>query len=224
MDAQKQIQEHMYSLLCDGVLRFPNVSMNSKQKIHVDANPISTIKSDMFSCQRCALAKSRVRVVASEDIQKKSFFILSDFPRKEDEQSDQVFASGSPSSVLSNLVQKLGISQQSYFSFGLKCVPDKGIPQQGMVLCATHHLSFELEQVDPRVIFCFGHRALFSLAHLDPKLKETALFENQGLITFYLKNKPIDLFFLPSAGDLQSFPQWRTQVWKQLERFSTQKR
>lgn len=224
MDVQKQIQDRMYSLLSEGVSSFPKFSMNLDQVNHAHVDSVSVMKNEIASCQRCPLAKSRKRVVVSEDIQKKSFFILSDFPRKEDEESDQVFAPGSPSSVLANLVQKLGVLQQSYFSFALKCVPDKGIPQQGISLCATHHLSFELEQVDPQVIFCFGYRALFSLTHLDSKLKDTACCENQDPITFQFKNKSVMLFFLPSASDLQSFPQWRTQVWRQLERFSTQKR
>jgi uracil-DNA glycosylase family 4 len=204
----------MYSLLADGVKVFPKV----EKKFDFLEN------QNINSCTKCPLSKARKRVVVSEQIESKKFFVLSDFPQKEDEDSGEVFSDKSSAQVLINLVQKLGISKTTYFSFALKCVPEKGIPDESLFTCSKHNLAFELQQTEPEVIFCFGYRALAALAYLDPNLASSLLNENQSQTFFHFQNHKIQLFFLSSSQDLQNFPHWRTQVWKQLERFSIQKR
>lgn len=214
MDIQNQFHERVYSLLADGVRAFPKIEKNFNFLENQDIN----------SCARCPLSKIRKRVVVSEQIENKKFFVLSDFPQKEDEESAEVFSDKSSVQVLVNLVQKLGISKTTYFSFALKCVPEKGIPDEALSTCAKYNLAFELQQTEPEVIFCFGYRALSALAHLDPNFSVALLQENQSQACFHFQNTRIQLFFLSSSQDLQNFPHWRAQVWKQLERFSIQKR
>lgn len=223
MDAKQQIKDKLYSLLSDGVKFFPNFAQQEIESPQIQKE-VNT--NSIASCTRCPLSRSRQKVVVSQSnlMIPKKFFILSDFPQKEDENSDTVFSPQSSTQLLVNLVQRLGVLEHSYFSFSLKCVPEKGIPEHALSLCAQHNLSYELEKVRPEVIFCFGHRSLSALLYLDPSLKSESLVENQTYSFFHFQNSKSQLYFLSSSRDLQEFPPWRTQVWNALKCFSAQNR
>lgn len=206
MEHKQQLKERMYDMLAQGVRVFPKT-------------PEMQMQLDIKSCNLCALSKTRDRVVVAPVIEHKEFFVLSDFPHKEDELSQDVFSMQSSSQILLNLVQKLGIAEKSYLSYALKCVPEKGFSGEALSVCVKHNLAFELRQVQPKVIFCFGHRALMGLVQLDPLLSLSDCFENQGSNAFSFANRKIPLFFLSSSQDLKNHPLWRSLVWKQLQSF-----
>lgn len=206
MERRQQLQERMYDLLAQGVRLFPKTSEMQMQL-------------DIKACTLCPLSKTRERVVVAPLIVQKEFFVLSDFPHKEDESSQDVFSMQSSSQILVNLLQKLGIVEKAHLSYALKCVPDKGFSGEALSVCVKQNLAFELRQVQPKVIFCFGHRALMGLAQLDPLLPLSDCVENQGKKTFSFANQKISLFFFSSSQDLRNYPLWRSLVWKQLQSF-----
>lgn len=215
-----QIKDKFYSLIAEGVEKFPNnpyLISNTDQTTHSNQDPYSTISN----CSLCALAKSRKKVLISSEIVYKKFFILSEFPETEDEQSSTVYSDKSSSGLILKLVEKLGLFQDCHFSFALKCVPEKGIPQGSLSICVQNNLKKELQAVNPEAILCFGQKALLALAHFDKSLLLAE--ENSLAMPFEFENRQKSVFFLASSRDLQAFPQWRNQVWSCLENFKVKK-
>jgi uracil-DNA glycosylase len=202
---KKQIQDRVYSLLTEGIGKFPRTKIENNTQI--------------ANCKLCPLSQTRKKVVVSSMISKKKFFILSEFPEIEDESSSQqfLFDEKSSSGIIIKLLEKLGLFQHCYFSFALKCVPTKGIPSNALTLCAQHNLKRELQDVHPDIILCFGYRSLLALSQFDPTLLSIPLLENSSLFQFNFENTPKKVFFLSNSRDLQAFPHWRKQVWRFLE-------
>lgn len=215
----EQIKAKIYSLMSEGVDKFPvaKVSPLISVDAQIQIRNISQAKNEndlintIKNCVLCPLSQSRKKVFVGTKIANKKFFILSEFPQQDEEK--KFFAS---EEIIIKLLEKLGIVEQCYFSFAIKCVPERGIPQNALSVCAKNNLRVELEAVNPEVIFCFGHRALAALVCLDPGLAGVGSAE---CIKSNFGKLQKETYFLPSSRDLQMFPNWRTLVWKFLEHF-----
>lgn len=210
---QNQVKQKLLLDIVEGVGRFPIPSTS----FVLAKPPFDPSCSNISNCKSCSLHELRERVVVAKSFEPKAYFILSDFPDKEDAASTEVF---SPSSLLSNiainLMSKLEIQASCHYSFALKCVPEKGLPSDPFV-CANQNLFAEILAVAPKVILCFGHRALQSLISLDCSFKNNpSLVENTECPSICLDTLRIRLFFLSSIRDLKNFPHWRKQVWNVL--------
>ncbi len=231
---KSQIKDRIYSLLSEGVKQFPkNIlqALTTEEIIPNESNALKlcledNIYNNILNCCLCPLSKSRKKVIVSSIKTKKKFFIISEFPESENEksQSSILFCEKTSSSVIVKLVEKLGILQDCFFSFALKCVPEKGIPQGSLSLCAQNNLKQELVAVNPEVILCFGRRSLLAVAQFEPNLFSQkylldSLSENAFSFDLNFENSSKKVFFLSSSLDLQTFPHWRAQVWSFLEHF-----
>lgn len=216
-----QKKDVLYSLIAEGTSFFPAAFFAEE---HVPAPPIGaahTPSSPAFNpagCTRCPLANTRQRVVFEPVSRTKPCFILSDFPHvlEESTQEGPLFAEKSPAGLVVKLVEKLGILAHCHFSFAIKCVPKNGIPVQTIPQCSAH-LAAELQAVQPRVLLCFGHRALQALACLDSSIKVDNLGENQSSFLWNALGLQFKVFFLSSPSDLSAFPLWRASVWSFLQ-------
>lgn len=226
---QQQIIERTYSFISEGTQNFPKPAPSHSPlkppqiPLDITVKPFD-ITSKISNCSLCPLSQTRKKVVVSSEIFPQKFFILSEFPEKEDENSTSpnLFSDKSSSGLILKLLEKLNILKQSYFSFAVKCVPEKGLLAGCISLCAQSNLKDELYAVEPEVILCFGQRALFALAHIDPAINSTSLSENASTFNFNLEgSSPKRVFFLSSSRDLEAFPPWRNQVWHFLAHFKT---
>ena len=211
---QNQITEKLLSSLVEGYERFP-VPNPQLQPIFFSnsENPCSHI----VNCRGCSLSESRKRVVVEKSFDTKHYFVLSDFPDSQDVSSDDVYSAKSPlSSIAINLLNKLELQSNCYYSFAIKCLPEKELPEASLKTCALQKLSSEILAVAPQVILCFGYRALQALMCLDTSLKNSHFIENSEISQICIENHKIRLFFLSSIRDLRDFPHWRKQVWKVL--------
>ncbi|MES2615389.1 MAG: hypothetical protein V4591_08240 [Bdellovibrionota bacterium] len=212
---EEQVKHRTLSYIAEGVGKFPKSVSNS-------------IFTQISGCTQCPLYQSRKRVLVSPTVAQKKFFVLSEFPTLEDEnsQSEFLYAEKSPSGLIVKLLEKLSLLQDCHFSFALKCVPEKGIPATSLSTCAKNNLKLELHAINPEVILCFGSRSLLALAQLEPSLLNAHLSENSSVLTANFgktsENHPTNIYFLSSSGDLQAFPHWRSQVWRFLEHFKTE--
>ena len=215
---QNQIKNKLLSNVIEGVNRFPQPSPHFFETLNViqqnSFNPIS-------KCNLCSLASKRKRVVVENHIVSKSFFVLSDFPDSFDESFEGVFAPQSPlSSIVLNLLNKLGIIEDCHFSFAIKCVPEKGLPNAVLKTCASQNLSKELVEVKPKCVLCFGHRAFQALGQIDQNLNYFKYLENTGFAEIFIEGAQIKVFFLSSIRDLRDYPLWRHDVWNVLKTLS----
>ena len=210
---QNQIKEKLLSSLVEGVGRFPTPSTYPLSPEHALDNSHLSISN----CTLCPLQEARKRVVVANSFDSKMFFILTDFPDKEDEASNEVYSvNSSLSSIVLNLLNKLEIQPSCHYSFAIKCLTEKGIPDITMETCVKQNLFSEISAVSPKVILCFGYRALHSLFSIDSSLKNHSFSENSECSALHIGNLEIRLFFLTSIRDLRDFPLWRKQVWNVL--------
>jgi uracil-DNA glycosylase len=210
---QNQVKEKLFSSMVEGVARFP---IPSTYPSAIEPS-IDYSCSVISGCKSCSLQEARKQVVVANSFVSKMYFVLSDFPDKEDEASNEVYSvRSSLSSITINLLSKLEIQSSCHYSFAIKCLPERGLPENSLDICATQNLSVEILTVMPRVILCFGYRALQSLLTLDSSLRSHQFIENVESPAFRIKNLEIRLFFLSSIRDLRDFPHWRKQVWNIL--------
>lgn len=135
---QNQIRNKLLANISEGVERFPAPVSSDNTPTFPSLNLGHIIQN----CTACPLAKERKRVVVNSSFSSKEFFILSDFPDKYDEDAPEVFAPQSPlSSLVINLLGKLGIIENCHFSFALKCLPHFGILENSLTLCAQKKFS-----------------------------------------------------------------------------------
>ncbi len=213
---QNQVKEKLFSSFVEGVSRFP---IPCAYPLVVDSpSPSNNFSCSLISaCKSCPLFEERKRVVVADSFVSKEYFVLSDFPDKEDEISGEVYSVCSPlSSIVINLLTKLEIQTFCHYSFALKCLPEKGLSETSLEICARENLDSEISTVMPTTILCFGYRALQSLMILDRSLMSHQFTENTECPSFRIGSLTIRLFFLSSIRDLRDFPHWRKQVWNIL--------
>lgn len=217
----EQLQDKLYSLLQDGIEKFPltKTTRNTNEE-QPGINPSAAV----IQCQRCSLSMSRKKVMVQNKWLPKKFFVLSEFPESEDEQGQNpnLYSPDSSSGLILKLTEKLNIQNDCHFSFALKCFPEKGIPENALSTCSQHNLKVELECINPEVILCFGPKALLFLAQLIPHKNMESPIENGSIFSLNLiaGKDAKKVFFLSSSRDLRQFPHWRTQVWKFLQPFA----
>lgn len=212
---RNQIKDKYFSDMLEGVVRFPSPILAHKKEAIIGSAMNSP--SIISKCKTCALSQGRKRVVVEKNFQSRSFFVLSDFPDKFDENSNDVYSEESPLSLIClNLLKKLEIEKFCHFSFAIKCLPEKGTDENSLEICANKNLATEILEVAPKIILCFGYRALHSLLLLDSSLKSHNFVENSECLVFSIEKLSIRLFFLSSLKDLKDYPLWRKQVWSVL--------
>ena len=223
--AYRQAQEQFKELTRRGVTHFPvpAAPVLSQQ----DENPQASAVA-VRTCTACSLHVQRKNVVHWPIVTRRPLFILADFPDEPQEtqfQNEWKQIPDGRSALLWRLFERLGVRQQCYLSYAVKCVPHQGIPSQSVACCALH-VTRELRQCAPAVVLCFGERALASLTLID---SACAAFHqrSQGSPSFFWMEfsathpfaaapsvKKIGLF--PSLIELEANPTWRQPVWNQL--------
>ncbi|WGL59463.1 hypothetical protein QEJ31_13110 [Pigmentibacter sp. JX0631] len=211
----QNIKARTISQIIEGVERFPKPF---QAETFIQLPEDENLSAKISQCVLCSLAKSRNHVVVSKVIQPKKYFILADFPDSIEDKSGHIFSEKSPlASLILNLLGKIGIINESYFSYAIKCFPQKALSTDCLNICVQNHLLDELKNVAPEYVFCFGYRAMKGLYI---SLKVPFFFENinenSKLDKLELSGKSIQPFFLPSIKELYEFPHWRKQVWDLL--------
>lgn len=214
---QNQIKDKLLLGINEGMVRFPILDSSFIQT-HSQVEEKESPFLNISKCTACSLSDKRKRVLVESKMNSKPFFVISDFPDTVDEASDEVFSILSPiSSILLNLLNKLNILNSCHFSFAIKCVPERGLPENAISACSLQNLSQEIFYVEPKIILCFGYRALQSLVLLDKNLNSSDFLENSEMKNMSIGGLSIRVFFLSSIRDLRDFPHWRRDVWNVLQ-------
>lgn len=211
----QNIKARTMAHILEGVERFPKPT-KIETLPHLPSDENLAIK--ISQCGLCPLAKMRNHVVVSKEIVPKKYFILGDFPDSIEDKSGDVFSEKSPlASLILNLLSKIGIKNDSYFSYAVKCFPQKALYTDSLHICVQNNLIEELKCVAPEYIFCFGYRSLkglYSALQITSSLKN--INENSLLDKIEISGKVVQPYFLPSIKELYEFPHWRKQVWELL--------
>lgn len=214
----KIVYDRLLANVIDGVGHFPKPLRESIACESSENQNKLNLQKRIQQCQLCPLAAKRSNALVANVIEQRKYFILAEFPDTIEDQTNEVFSIKSPfSNLILNLLGKMGILEQSHFSYVIKCCPEKELPENSLKICATNHLIEELKIVSPEYIFCFGYRALKALAFStqDP-LFSLNINENSKLEKIRVFDNSIQPYFFSSIRDLHQFPHWRKQVWELL--------
>lgn len=231
--------DQLIALIASGVQRWPRPHLPECGLPSTNSSEFArsvTLKEDIEHCKKCSLSQTRRRVVCAPIVQKR-FFVLADFPEPAEEILDAgpFEAPEAANNLLQRLFQRLGIWQDVFPSFAVKCFPKNNLPANSLEACLPN-ISSELSGVSPEIILCFGSRAARCLEEslrMSLPLTEMgeipqATFETlraQSLRYPALKNEKIwqglkQIFFFPASRELRDYPEWRKQVWHELRRFT----
>ncbi len=231
-----QIRDQLYAQATQGVQRFAkpgestegSVSIQSNQSINSDKikaqdTSIEALNQAIKSCQNCPLSNQRQKVNFAELPLDSTRYclVVADFPDALTESENQMFKGAGAFKVLDNLLTKLKLNENtSHRSFAIKCLPKKGIPNTTLSQC-SFHLRSEFEVLQPQIVLLFGVRAQESWKMANARKGEAqSIFapapECGHWFNEDLNGRPSRIFALPSARELEAFPEWRMPVWELL--------
>lgn len=214
--AKNALRDRFYAQIAEGVKHFPSPSTPPGMENALGAVAQNLSLESVKTCQACPLALVRRQVCVSDVQTHKKIFAVLDFPEVADETSEGFFSTTDGSSALvARLFDKLGVANQVHYSFGVKCHPKKGLATESAAQCAGN-LAWELSQVLPEAIVVFGQRALRSLALANGEASLLSSQENSE-VTCTVAGRAVKLFVAASAKELETYPEWRSTVWKCLQ-------
>ena len=175
------------------------------------ASNTAKIIASLENCTRCTLCQGRQRVVTSSAIDKKPIVFVSDFPEVTDEAASSAeLLFSNPTSVhnvLQRLLTYLSLSEIVFRTFAIRCVPQKGIPNDALGEC-NNHLCAEIAAVDPTFIVCCGLRSAQSVLYKLPH-SFTQLPEVGEIPPVMIEGKQRRILLIPSARELEANEKWR---------------
>lgn len=228
-----QIRDQLYAQATQGVQRFTrpgeatevSVSIQSINSAEIMAQntSIEALNQAIKSCQNCPLSNQRQKVNFTElPLDSKRYcLIVADFPDALTESENQMFKGAGAFKVLDNLLTKLKLNETtSHRSFAIKCLPKKGIPNTTLSQC-SFHLRAEFEVLQPQIVLLFGVRAQESwrMANARKGEAQSTLVPAPECGHWFnedLNGRPSRIYTLPSARELEAFPEWRMPVWELL--------
>jgi uracil-DNA glycosylase len=210
-NSKMQLKEQILAKAAEGMSRFAPLI----QPTFVDF-------SQLQGCTRCSLGCGRVHFVLPK---KADVFVLAEAPTPsvdaalgEEPQKLLFEMEKSTEVLLSRLLQRLPQHIAVHRSYGLKCLPRKGLAIKERGLCARKVLALELEAVKPKLVFAFGNWARFAL--LESNLFS---FSSNTELAFLIPSAATGPFgslttvVFPSVEELTTHPSWRAEVWEKVQ-------
>jgi uracil-DNA glycosylase len=172
---------------------------------------LDAVRDVSLGCPRCALAKTRTRVVFGEGNPTADVLVVGEAPGQEEDRSGRPFV-GKAGKLLDLLLMTAGFERESVFICNvLKCrPPGNRNPQPDEVEACSPYLLRQVELVKPRVIVAFGTFAAQTLLGSDVSIGRLRgkLHQYQGV--------PLVPTYHPAA--LLRNPGWARAVWEDLQR------
>jgi hypothetical protein len=149
---------------------------------------------------------------------RRDVFALADLPSPEDVEGLPFSSEKAPSQVLGRLLERLPGARDAHRAFAVKCASRKGCGLEASA-CAREALAPELASVGPSCLLCFGARAaqgaMLALRTLGVAPESCDLVAHDDL-AFSAPWGPMRVLVLPSALELDRYPDWRSGVWEKL--------
>jgi DNA polymerase len=138
---------------------------------------IDSIRSQVISCTKCSLSKTRTNAVPGKGNPKAEILFIGEAPGKNEDQKGEPFV-GSAGKILTEALSSAGLSRDDvYITNVVKCrPPNNRIPLQEEKESCQAYLSKELEIIKPKIICIMGNTAYGSL------LNGNSITKNRGKI------------------------------------------
>ena len=127
---------------------------------------IDSIRSQVISCVKCSLSKTRTNAVPGKGNPKADILFIGEAPGRNEDLKGEPFV-GSAGKILSEVLESAGLSRDDvYITNVVKCrPPNNRIPLQEEKDACDQYLSKELEIIKPKIICIMGNTAYGSLLH-----------------------------------------------------------
>lgn len=138
---------------------------------------IDSIRSQVISCTKCSLSKTRTNAVPGKGNPKAEILFIGEAPGKNEDQKGEPFV-GSAGKILTEALSSAGLSRDDvYITNVVKCrPPNNRVPLQEEKESCQPYLSKELEIIKPKIICIMGNTAYGSL------LNGNSITKNRGKI------------------------------------------
>ncbi len=138
---------------------------------------IDSIRSQVISCTKCSLSKTRTNAVPGKGNPKAEILFIGEAPGRNEDQKGEPFV-GSAGKILTEALSSAGLSRDDvYITNVVKCrPPNNRIPLQEEKESCQAYLSKELEIIKPKIICIMGNTAYASL------LNGNSITKNRGKI------------------------------------------
>ena len=184
--------------------------IRSPRKIKT-VSELEALKQNYSNCQKCELAKNRIKFVYGEGDPESRLVIIGEAPGADENRSGLPFV-GRAGQLLSKMLQSIGLSREQVFITNVvKCrPPNNRDPHTVEIEICRPYLNEQLEIIQPDMILLLGRIAAVSL--LDMKLS-LAKFRGK---TYLYKEIPTYVTYHPSA--LLRNPNYKKPAWEDLKR------
>ncbi|MEK6877341.1 MAG: uracil-DNA glycosylase [Thermoproteota archaeon] len=138
---------------------------------------IDSIRSQVISCTKCSLSKTRTNAVPGKGNPKAEILFIGEAPGRNEDQKGEPFV-GSAGKILTEALSSAGLSRDDvYITNVVKCrPPNNRVPLQEEKESCQPYLSKELEIIKPKIICIMGNTAYGSL------LNGNSITRNRGKI------------------------------------------
>ena len=195
--------------------------MNFTQKKY---NSLEELESEALKCQKCALAKTRTKVVLYDGNPEAKLLIIGEGPGEQEDLSGCPFV-GRAGQLLDKILACVDIDRQrdTYICNVVKCRPPKNrLPKPEEALVCMSYLEEQIRLVDPKIILLLGSTALKYVLNLkEPRItKLHGIWLEEEKKPPLLANKKVMPFFHPSyllrnQSRLKDSPKWR--AWQAIK-------
>ena len=136
---------------------------------------IDSIRSQVISCVKCSLSKTRTNAVPGKGNPKAEILFIGEAPGRNEDLKGEPFV-GSAGKILSEALESSGLSRDDvYITNVVKCRPQNNrIPLQEEKDACNQYLEKELEIIKPKIICIMGNTAYGSL------LSGNSITKNRG--------------------------------------------
>jgi uracil-DNA glycosylase len=173
---------------------------------------LEQIAAEVRACQRCSLAKGRIRAVPGEGPVDARIMLIGEGPGYHEDQQGRPFV-GASGQYLEELLAGIGLNRRQVFIANvIKCrPPDNRDPEPAELAACRGYLDRQIELVRPWVIVTLGR---FSMARY---------FPGQSISRIHGRPKRVgDVYYLPMfhpAAALRN-PEWRQEMTKDMARIA----
>ncbi|HOD53500.1 MAG TPA: uracil-DNA glycosylase [Candidatus Cloacimonadota bacterium] len=174
---------------------------------------LQKIREKLLNCNRCILAKSRLKLVYGEGHQSARIMLIGEGPGAEENISGRPFI-GEAGKLLTKMLQAININrEQVYITNVVKCrPPGNRNPNPDEISQCMPFLFQQIRIIKPQVILLLGKVATISLLHENKNMDQ---YRNEQ--PFEFEGIPVWITYHPSA--LLRNPDLKKLAWVDLQKF-----
>jgi len=171
----------------------------------------STLKSNVSSCKKCLLHKTRTQTVFGVGDTNADWLFIGEAPGKDEDIKGEPFV-GRAGRLLNEIIFASSLSRESVFIANiLKCRPPKNRdPHQDEVSSCISYLQQQIELINPKIIIAVGKIAAQKLLNTDKSMSDLRGYKH----SFGENNIPLIVIYHPAY--LLRSPTQKSKVWSDI--------